>query len=177
MRSAPLFTDLKRTNDPSRIAWVHSRGSFWIKRTQALQQSIRPVMLEFAFDSLPNRRVARRKVKVVDHARDVKPGSAHEDRVGTGQMDLLDHCPSPWLVPRNRGVFVYLSDIKEVMRNISALRLRNFCGADVHAPIELHRISIDNLSCIAARPKCQCEIDSEIALSCARRPGDYPETR
>lgn len=68
-------------------------------------------------------------------------------------MDAVDRGASERLVPGDRRLVADVADVEQVMRDAAALGDRKLRRADVHAPIQLHGVSIDDLRRIALLSK------------------------
>src|SRR5690606_35336282 len=97
--------------------------------------------------------------------RDVQSGTADEDRVTAASVDLRDRLAGLGLVPGDGRLFRDLPHIQEVVRDAAALARAQLRRADVHAPVQLHGVCVDDLRRIAACPQALCEIDREVALA------------
>ena len=72
-----------------------------------------------------------------------------------------------FLIPSNGGILIYIENIKKVVRDSTTLCFRQLGSSDIHAAIELHRISVDNFSA-----QLLCNLYCDIALSCGSSPTD-----
>src|SRR2546421_715606 len=63
-------------------------------------------------------------------------------------------------------------DVEQVMRDTAALMLGELRRADVHAPVELHRVRIDDLGESACGGKSTRNRDRQVRLASGSRPDD-----
>ncbi len=108
----------------------------------------------------PHLRVGAGEVEGVDGAAYVQAGAADEDGgaalgeqavdLGAGQPLVLGDVRGPGHVP----------DVQEVVRDAVALGHRQLGGADVHSPVELHGVGVDDFATEMAG-----ERDAQIGLS------------
>ena len=103
----------------------------------------RGVGLGFEFG--PDLRVAAGDLEPVDHGPHVKARSAHEHRHRAPVADVVDHSPSPGLDLGHRKLLGRIHQIEQVVGHLSLLRRGRRGRADVHAPIDLHRVKRHDL--------------------------------
>lgn len=102
----------------------------------------------------------------VQGAADVEAGSADEDgSAALGEQFVDLQAGQPLVVGDVRGVGD-VPDVEEVVRDTAALLGRQFGGADVHPPVQLHGVGVDDLAVEMAG-----QGDAQVGLSC--RGGTY----
>ncbi len=69
-----------------------------------------------------------------------------DDRHRTAFRDGLDVCRRRLLIAGDRRGLGDIQHVELVVRDPATLGDRQFCGADVHAAVELHRVGIHDLA-------------------------------
>ena len=92
-----------------------------------------------------NDRVGAREVELVEHCAGVEHGPAHEDRADPTVVAVGDDGPRPALELRDGGGLRHVEHVDEVVRDAATLGLRELRRTDVHPPVELHRVGVDDL--------------------------------
>lgn len=86
------------------------------------------------------------EVEVVDGAAHVEAGAADEDGGAALGEEPVDLGAGQALVLGDTGGLGDRPDVEQPVRDAAALGLGEFGGADVHAPVELHGVGVDDLA-------------------------------
>jgi hypothetical protein len=139
---------------------------------EQLVQRAGAAALGHPLEALSHGDVGAREPEVEEHARDVEPGSAHQEGHGTAREDAVDHGTSTGLVPLDAGLGRHLELVEEVVRHSSPLALGHLGRADVHPPIELHRVGVDDLDRTPRIAETLGQVERERRLAGAGRSHD-----
>src|SRR5690606_38589206 len=86
------------------------------------------------------------ELQVVDGPADVEAGSADQDGPASAGEQRVDPLPGQPLVLGDRGGLRDVPDVQQVVRDALALLGRQLGGSDVHPPVELHGVGVDDLT-------------------------------
>ena len=90
-------------------------------------------------------RIRSRETEIEQHRRNVQTGAADQDRPRSARLDGVDRRKRVGLVARDVRIVGDVERVDEVMGNAIAVGFQHFGRADVHAPVELHRIGVHHL--------------------------------
>src|SRR3546814_9851315 len=82
-----------------------------------------------------------------------QPRPADEDGVGAAAVDAADRRAGRLLVPGDSRLVGDIEHVQKVVRDAAALGLGQLRRTDVHAPIQLHGVGVDDLGGPAGRPQ------------------------
>jgi hypothetical protein len=94
----------------------------------------------------PQLRVRGGELQLVHHGLHVEPGAADEHRCAARGPQILDDGPRRPLVGGDRGGLGDVEDAEQVVRNTGTLGRGELGRADVHPPVEGHRVGVDDLA-------------------------------
>lgn len=128
-------------------------------------------LVEFGLQAGPDGGVGAGELEGVDGPSDVQTGTADEDGGAAGGEQPVDLGAGEALVLGDAGGLGHVPDVEEMVRNAAAFLLRQFGGPDVHPPVELHRVCVDDLA-----PELLGQEYTQIGLSgrCGADNGDDP---
>ncbi len=157
--------DLERPDDPSTVAGFDPSGCERIEASQLLVHRLEVVA---RLQCGPDVGKATGDVQVVDDRPHVQPGAAHQQGPSAPVLDVGDGLPRGTLEPAQGEVLVRGDQVDQMVRHLGALGRRGFRGADVHAPIDLHRVGRDDLDVA----ECPGDIERQRRLAGRRRPDE-----
>lgn len=120
-----------------------------------------PDVFELSLEASPHLGIRAREFEFIEDRSGVERRPAHEDRRDSSGPAIGDDLASHPLELRNAGDVANIGDVDQMMRDATALLERQLCSADIHSPIDLHRIGVDDLATDALG-----QIKREIALTC-----------
>ena len=97
----------------------------------------------FFFKAGTHRRVGTGQFKFIEGSTHIKPRSPHQDGVFSTAGNVGNNFTSACLKLGNGRLFGEVHNIDQMMRNALGFGGSNFCGTDVHTPIELHGIGVN----------------------------------
>ena len=112
---------------------------------QLSHQSFSPLTLQPLLQLVPQCRVGAGKFEFIEHRGHIKPRSADQNGNSAASLEFDDLRASHGLVIRNASLPAYLPHIQQVVLNAASLTFSSLCGSDVHTPVELHCVCINNL--------------------------------
>ena len=170
-RAAGERHDLQRPHDPAPVAGQHRRRGGGVDGGQAGVQRRRSDGGQLRLQLRAQHRIGARELQLVHHRLHVQPRAADQHRGATGAAQVLDDRPRRPLVGRDGGGLGDVQDVEQVVRNAGALGGARLGRADVHPPVEGHRVGVDDLPA-----QGRGELDAEAGL--ARRGGpDHGDQR
>ena len=133
-------------DDPPPVPGLDVSCRNGIRAPQPGVQDVDALRRELTLQPGPNSWVGRRDLKVVERCPDIEARAADEDRLVPAGTDAGQVQPGLPLVCRNAGLPANLQDVELMVGDPATLLDRELGRADVHAPIELHGIGIDDLA-------------------------------
>ncbi len=113
-----------------------------------------------------------RDLPTLDDGVDVERGAADQERDVPARVHESDRAHRELLVERERHLIVRIEDVDKMVGHSPALDDVRLGDADVHAPIEVARVGVDDLPIEA-----QAELNPELCLADSGRPGNDDELR
>ena len=108
---------------------------------------------------------------VVEQRLDVQHRPAHQHRNPPPGRDRLDVGGGGLLVTRDSRGLGDVEDVELMMRDAVTLCDGQFCGADVHAAVELHRVGVDDFRAgLSAEPLR--DVKGQLRFAGTGRPDD-----
>ena len=170
-RAAGGRVDLERAQDAHPVVRVQPGGRRGIDLSQARVQRRDPGRLRLGRQPPPHLRVDRRRVEQAAQQRlEVEPGAAHDDRHRSRGVQRADQRPREPGEVRGIEGLVRGHDVDQVVRHRRPLGRGRLGRADVHAPVDLHRVGADHLPVQGAGHR-----DPDPGLADGRRPADHDE--
>jgi hypothetical protein len=120
----------------------------------------RPDLGELPLEPGAERRVGAGELEAVEHRPGVERGPADEHGDDAARAQRLDRGPRLGLELRHRHRLGRVVGVEQVVRDPATLRRRRLRGADVHAPVDRHRVGVDDL---AAEPLGEVEGERGLA--------------
>jgi hypothetical protein len=143
-------------------------GRLGVDLPQARVQRRDPGRLRLGRQPPPHLRVDRRRVEQAAQQRlDVEPGAARDDRHLSRGVQREDQRPREPGEARGIEGLVRVHDIDQVVRHGRPLGRGRLGRADVHAPVDLHRVCADHLPVQGAGYR-----DPDTGLADGRRSAD-----
>ena len=167
-RLAGQLADLEGTDETADVRRADLLGGQRIPVAQQAEERTRPLGLADGLVARTDGRVGAREPEVEQHTRHVEPRAAHEHRHRTPPVDLVDDRPGAPLVPLDARLVGHIELVQEVVRYAAPLGDRQLRGSDVHAPVELHRVGVDDLRRATARPEPLGQVQGQRGLAGAR---------
>ena len=122
-----------------------------------------------------HRRVGGREGPPVQHRLDVEHGAADDDRHRAARRDGLDVGYGSLLVARHGRGFGDVQNVEPVVRDAAPVGDRQLGGADVHAPVLLHGVGVDDLPAEAFGDlECEMRLAGAGGSDDRDRPGPIP---
>ncbi|CAM4010022.1 hypothetical protein TSOC111612_24370 [Tsukamurella ocularis] len=164
--------DLEGADDPSPVGREDLRGGGGIERGELAVQGERPDLGEAVLEPAPHGGIGRGKGPLVEQRLEVHHRAADDDRRAARGEQGLGVRTGPLLVPRHGGGLGHVQHVELVVRNAAPLRDRELRGADVHAPVHLHRVDVDDL---AVQPLGEVQGKVRLAGGGGSDDGDRPD--
>ena len=140
------FNDLERSHHPSTVGGVDLRRRRRIEAREPRVQASRAEALEVGFEARPNLVVSRREGEILDHAAHIEPGASGEHWDHAVRLQPLDGRSSLALVLGDRRILRWLEHVEQVVCDATSISDGQLRCPDIHASIQLHGVSVDDLS-------------------------------
>ena len=114
--------------------------------------------------TLTHPRIRAGKLQLIQGGTHIQAGTTHQNRVATTTANLLNQLTATLLKLRHGRLIPHVHNVQQVVRNAAHLLRSDLRGADIHAPVELHRISVNALAIQA-----QSQLNRERTLTGASR--------
>lgn len=158
--SAGDLDDFEGADDTAAVARQDRVGGLGVGDGQPGVQRAGAAQGELLLQTGPYLGIRTGEFEVVDGASDVQAGAADEDGPAVLREQRVDAGAREPLVLGDARRHRHVPDVQQVVGNTAALLGRQLGGADVHPPVELHRVCVDDLTAEALG-----EVDAEIGLS------------
>ena len=144
-RPAGQLDHLERPYQPAAVRRQDSPGRIGVHLGQSRVERRRAVRGQLGLQPGPQGRVGAGEVELVDDGADVQAGPADEQRHPAAGEHVVDRGPGQPLVLGDAGPLGHVPHVEHVVRYATPLGRRRLRGADVHAPVELHGVGVDDL--------------------------------
>ena len=161
-RAARHLEYLQGSNNTALI--LHPRSRLRVDLRQAGVQNTNTLGTRLRLQTLTHPRIRAGELQLIQGGTHIQAGTTHQNRVAATTANLLNQLTATLLKLRYGGLVPHVHDVQQVVRNTAHLLRRDFCGADIHAPVELHRISVNALTV-----QTQSQLNGERALTGAGR--------
>lgn len=138
--------DFEGPDDAPPVARQDGAAGLRVGRGEPFVQRSGAVLGELRLQHGPDAGVRTGELQGVDRALHIEAGAAHQDggaALGEQPVDLGAGEP---LVLRDACGLGHVPDVQQQVRDGRALGERQFRGADVHPPVELHGVGIDHFA-------------------------------
>ena len=145
-RLARDLTHLEGPHDTAAVGGQDVGRGFGVPRSEDDVQPFGPDLCQHRLPPCPDLRVTAREPKVVEQGAHVEPGTTDDHRGDPPSGELPQDGATVVLVLGDAELLGHLEDVEQVVRDPSALGWRYLGGADVHPPVDLERIGVDDLA-------------------------------
>ena len=145
-RSPGELDDLQCTNDPPPVPGLDGLRRNGIRPHEPGVQGLDALPGELVLEPGAHGRVGRRDLEPVQGRADIQPRAADQDRPVPPGPDAGQVEAGITLVCRDARLLANIEDVELMVGDPPPLVDRDLGRADVHAPIELHRIGIHDLT-------------------------------
>ena len=159
--------DLERADDPAPVGGQDGGRRPAGRLRQPGVHRRRAVRRQLGLELGADRGIRTGEDEVVEHRPHVQRRAADEHRHDTAGQAVGDDVAGQGLELRHRGRLGDVEHVQQVVADTAAVGGRQLGGADVHAPVELHRVGVDHLAAEPLR-----ERDRQPRLAGRRRPDD-----
>ena len=148
---ARLLEDFECTHRSPHVIRMDLGGGFGVVFEEPSMQTFGVALLGgtglFVFESLAQRRIdVFRLDQSVKESANIEAGAAGQEDDAVAGVNRCGGCAGVFRVAPRAVRFVGVDDIEEMMWNTNAVLGRGLGCSDVHVPIDLHRIGIDDLA-------------------------------
>ena len=114
--------------------------------------------------ALAHPRIRAGELQLIQGGTHVQARTAHQNRVAATAANLLNQLTATLLKLRHGRLIPHIHNVEQVVRNAARLLCSDLRGTDIHAPVELHGVSVNALTIQA-----QSQLNRERALTGAGR--------
>ena len=149
IRTPRHLDDLQRADGTSRIVRIHAGGRFRILRFELVEQGAGAFDLLAFLKALAHLGVGAGEGNVVDGGAGVQTGASHEDRTHALGLQFGDFGACNLLETRHGHGVIRFDDVDEMMSHLGLFLRGRLGGADIHSPVHLVGIGVDDFRLLA----------------------------